>query len=460
MAQQIKQANIWGRIGSGIGKGLAEQLPEEIQRGRLASGLQEITSEQGRKMPLTAQLGALYSLPGVTPQMIQTFGELARLNQQGQAFQNASGQDGQRISPEANQRVNDAARNGMPVESRPLGESISGEAGQMPQPPTPMQRDSGVSPPQIEEPGALSERERTRLPWTPQERNSTISDYISQGFLPDQARQLAADDEARYLAEPGAYQQRRDELRQKAAEAESEFDKQLRTKLQLSPGDKGAVELAGQIPGTALNGLKREMERWLRLNPNKTIKDAADEFSNRGLDLAKTITKFNKDAEISGPEDIIRGAAILDRLRSYQKIFDETGNRDEFKSMLVEKFGLSQPRAASIAFPLTKDIKSYVNSFSPFVKGKPLENSQSNSRRAAIELEDKIGPNDSVLAIANALSEKYPYFDGDAFFEQLDEDSDRLNRRQILELTERTGKILPTWGDFKLFPWLGNGGKK
>jgi len=79
VAQQIKQGNIFGRIGSGIGKGLAEQLPEEIQRGRLASGLQQLTgTEEGRNLPLTSQLGALFSLPGSTPQMQESFGNLLR----------------------------------------------------------------------------------------------------------------------------------------------------------------------------------------------------------------------------------------------------------------------------------------------------------------------------------------------------------------------------------------------
>lgn len=40
--QKIKQGNIFGRIGSGIGQGLAEHAPKEIERSRLASGLKAL----------------------------------------------------------------------------------------------------------------------------------------------------------------------------------------------------------------------------------------------------------------------------------------------------------------------------------------------------------------------------------------------------------------------------------
>ena len=38
MAQEIKNANIWGRVGTEIGKGLSEQVPKEIERIRGTTG--------------------------------------------------------------------------------------------------------------------------------------------------------------------------------------------------------------------------------------------------------------------------------------------------------------------------------------------------------------------------------------------------------------------------------------
>lgn len=76
MAQYIKQGNIFGRIGTGIGKGLAEQLPKEIERGRLASGLKELGEQKG--LTPFQQFSGLASVPGVTPQMIQSGSDLLR----------------------------------------------------------------------------------------------------------------------------------------------------------------------------------------------------------------------------------------------------------------------------------------------------------------------------------------------------------------------------------------------
>ena len=42
MAQYIKNANIFGRIGTGIGKGVNEQLPKEVEHQRFRSGLQKL----------------------------------------------------------------------------------------------------------------------------------------------------------------------------------------------------------------------------------------------------------------------------------------------------------------------------------------------------------------------------------------------------------------------------------
>lgn len=78
MAQYIKNANIFGRVGSGIGQGLAEQIPKEIERNRLASGLQNLSSQQN--LSPFQQFAGLVGVPGAAdrPQVIQTAGELLR----------------------------------------------------------------------------------------------------------------------------------------------------------------------------------------------------------------------------------------------------------------------------------------------------------------------------------------------------------------------------------------------
>lgn len=72
----IAQPNIFGRIGSGIGKGLAESLPKEIERGRLASGLQQLSQQKG--LSPFQQFAGLVSTPGATPQIVESGTNLLR----------------------------------------------------------------------------------------------------------------------------------------------------------------------------------------------------------------------------------------------------------------------------------------------------------------------------------------------------------------------------------------------
>ena len=74
---KIKQGNIWGRLGTGVGKGLADQLPKEIERSRLASGLEDL-SKNGQNLTPFQQFAKLSGTPGITPQMIQSGAELLK----------------------------------------------------------------------------------------------------------------------------------------------------------------------------------------------------------------------------------------------------------------------------------------------------------------------------------------------------------------------------------------------
>jgi hypothetical protein len=78
MAQYVKQANIFGRIGSGIGKGLGEQIPKEVERNRLATGLKELGEQKG--LSPFQQFAGLVGVAHEHPQVVQS-GERI-LNQQ------------------------------------------------------------------------------------------------------------------------------------------------------------------------------------------------------------------------------------------------------------------------------------------------------------------------------------------------------------------------------------------
>lgn len=73
---KVSPGSTLGRIGSGVGKGLAEQLPKEIERERLSQGLKKLGDQ--RDLSPFQQFAGLASLPGITPQMIQSGSDLLR----------------------------------------------------------------------------------------------------------------------------------------------------------------------------------------------------------------------------------------------------------------------------------------------------------------------------------------------------------------------------------------------
>ncbi len=473
MAQYIEQGNIFGRIGSGIGKGLAAQLPEEIQRGRLSQGLKNFETDHQNLNPMQ-QLARLSAIPGVTPQMIQSFSELARNNNQRNAFQNArNGAPPSRDLSGVNQAnvLDQAANAGMPMQQEfnpqanpmPQGGINAGAAGMVPNGQRTPNASSNQRVPEIVNEAPLADRTLTRPPWSPEQRNARIVEYTNQGFLVDQAKQLAADDEARDLAEPAAYQKRLDELTAKSDQARQEFRRQLETKLQ-----KAGEGVFKDVTGEMLVNMERGLERDLRTNPNASFKDVANDWSNRALNTAKAKDQLGKLAQTTGLETFFKGDQTLKKLRSYQDIFKKSGNSEEYYNILRKSpenggFGLSPQGAAVIAYPPNKQAKSYIDNFKPnntkstrFGPVPVPEKIQANARQAALNIEKFLDSDDSLLSIARALSEKDGNFDQQAFFDQLNEDSDqlRLNDRQRRELAESVKDILPTWGDIKYLPWF------
>lgn len=464
-----QQGDIFGRIGKGLGRGLSEQIPKEVERYKLSSGLRSLEQEVGNLTPLQ-QLTRLSSIPGVTPQMVQSFGELARIQNQRNSYRNRLDQSGQVPTERAEEELQEASpdqktRERLPLENQvnpAQAAMIAASSGALDN----RQRTSNVRPEErtaeIVNENPLNPAALTRLPWTPQQRDARILDYANQGFLIDKAEQLASDDEARDLAEPEAYQKRLDQLNEKSDQARQEFRRQLETKLQ-----KSGEGVFKDVTGEMLANMERGMERDLRERPNSSFKDVANDWSNRALNVAKAKDQLSKMAQTTGLESLFKGDQDLNKLRSYQEIFKKAGNSEEYYNLLRKApeeggFGLSTQGAAAVAFPETKKVKEYINSFKPnnnkatqwgsIINPKKIEE---NSIKAAIDIEKLIDADDSLLTIARSLSEKSPSFNQNAFFKQLNEDQDllRLNDRQRRELAEGPKDIIPTWGDVKYLPW-------
>lgn len=444
MAQYIKNANIFGRVGSGIGQGLAEQIPKEIERNRLSSGLQAFEQEHQNLTPMQ-QLARLSAIPGITPQTIQSFSDLAKQQQQRASFERAAGR-GTPPMPQASPGMQDIQ----------FGQSQ--QRAQVPQQQQPPPQQPGVTQrlpeqpyqpqPQIVTEQPIAEKSLPRLPWTPQQRNERISQYGRQGFTPDQAQQLAADDEARDLAEPGVHEKRLEQQESKQKSAREELDRQLQQKLQ-----KDKEGIFKDITGEWKTNLERSMERDLRLHPDMSVTDAANKWSKEALELAEGKTQFAKTAATTGIESLGKGKQTLNKLKTYSELFKKTGNEKEYKNLLISQMGLSPQGAAYVAYDLSPNVKSYI----PKIKSSAKTHPQENAIKVATELGDKITPQDSILAIVRNIKDHDPFFDETAFFGQLREDMHDLGltNTQITEIAEGEDAKKRTWGDILVFPWFG-----
>jgi hypothetical protein len=444
----IKQGNIFGRIGSGVGKGLAEQVPKEIENYRLRTGLKNIAdkSDQGNLSPaqFLAQTAGTY---GITPQMIQSFGELAKIQNQGNAYRRGANQN-----PGLDQQIGGLTSSSTPFqqEINQLGQKMppSGQVNNQQKSPN-IQSTENI--PQVAEGNALNEQNLTRLPWTPQQRQSTIANYIDQGFLPDQAKQLQQDDESRDLAEPTAHKERLKDIEEAKGKVRQSLKRHLETKLQ-----KNEKDVFKDVEGKMILNAERGMIRDLIKNPKADIDNVANDWSERLYNTALAKGKMKTLGKTTGIENFIKGDIAEKKLKEYQDIFKRSGNLDEFNNILQgSDFGMSAQAAASVSYPPNPKINKLLSNYrSNSGNNYDASKKSQEARKIALDLENDIGPDDSVLSIVRKLSEKDRFFDQQSFLDQISEDKDQLglNERQRLELAEGVRNILPNWADLLYLP--------
>lgn len=452
MVQVIPQSGtLFGRIGAGLGRGLSEQLPKSVEQYRLSEGLKQFEQDSSELNPMQ-QLARLSSIPNITPQMIQSFQELAKQQNQGNAYRKSSGSINQSPSQlDRGMNANADASEGMsqnvksPTSKTPTSKTpTSGQVDNQQRTPN-VGRSEDV--PQVAEGNPLNKQNLTRNPWSPQQRNSTIADYIGQGFLPEQAKELAADDEARDLAQPDAYKQRQSEIKSAKVEVREALKRHLETKLQ-----KTGDNVFKDVEGPMILNAERGMLRDLIMNPKADIDNVANDWSERLRRTALAKGNLKKLGSTSGWENFLKGSEPYKKLKEYQDIFKRSDNLEEFKNILQgEEFGMSPQAASSVAYPLSQKVNTYISNVGPSAIP---NNTDQKARKAAIEIGKDLGEDDSLLSIARAMTQRDPYFDQQAFFDQMAEDKNKigLNERQRLELAEGAQGILPNWGDLLYLP--------
>lgn len=406
MAQTIKQGNLFGRIGSGVGKGLAEQLPKEIERNRLSAGLEKL----GQQKDLTPfqQYSGLLTLPGMTPQGLQTAGDLLKQ----QAYLNAlkNQYEGDK-NPNVNKYTPDQQDFNQPT------------AGEIPS---------------LATPDSTEESYKTYIPPTEQqERNEAF-----QNFKQNPARYNNDFNEA--LKERKAITARNQEIQQAYQDQEKiAVDKEEKL--------KGALDKEAQRLGIIPIGENRNFDPKLYQMFEEKILNSilSKKEGGEGLTQEQAIKKHSnelltayenyKDLDTLStwsPREFNR------RTNAIQKNFKTLGQPAQkiMKDTLITKYKVSPLYAAHKAYPIDEKQMPTLNKLKPFVgsaRATALAPKMTNAMYA--QLKKEMGKNNSPLSVAYELRQKDR--DPRGFLDYLDKNRDDLEVWQSNEIQKNVNLL-------------------
>ncbi len=457
-----RKGSIFGRIGSGLGKGLAEQLPKEVERGRLASGLQKFEQESANLTPIQ-QLARLSSIPGITPQMIQSFGELAKQQNLRNAYSRGRNQNNNQ--PVNNQGQNENYSNldnvqfgqfpGQPPNQNRINNQPQQQNQTIPSD-IPREQEATSNPPAANE-NPLSGKYIPANPWNAQMDEKAIGDAFDYGYATTfpEARTYADKQRELYENAPEKYREQLDYKKGVDKEVDDLFDKHLQTRLQ-----KEGKDTYQDIPGDLQLNIKK-IARNAVSTGKMTPEQAAEYYSKKGLDLVKDKGQALRIANRDVYDRLIphKKEETIKNLMHIAKNFSEMGSEEDFYNFLRsdEKgkdgrqmgMGLSPGGAAILQYPRTDKVKSLINK----TKISP-KNAAESTRAFADNLFNVMTPKDSFLSIARQMKQQDPKFDEYAFFDYLRENKDQYgsNKRLDREVSNGVSDFFPNWRDIGLFP--------
>lgn len=413
MVQIIEQpGNIAGRIGKGFAQGLSEQLPDEIKRGRLSSGLERIAN-QSNLTPLQQSSHLLKS--GFSPEQLSQYLPLLQKAQQTQAYlQNADRGSNEQRQPQINIENVEA-----PTVTRQAGQESYQSQGEIP----------------------INQQVRGAnylQPMTPQQKEQETAKLIRQGrFLdPEEARAYIDKQDNERVQGDLAFKGRQELV-------ENEFNNILQKKLQKSP-EGTFVDLSGELQEKLLNKAKSEVA--LGSNPNQV----ASKYSQEALRLAQAHQNLRKTGSAKWFQ--LSPSTALKQLQEQRKAYEKVGGLEEFANEVQSTQDLSKHYARNLAYPLTKEVNNLIAN----TKGRP-GGIGIGSREKELKLADEIGkninPDDSIFSIGLQLNRKG--LDDETVLDYIrDNYSDNLNQRQLTELQEYK-PVNPNIADIFLYTFFG-----
>lgn len=332
MGYSVSPGSAAGRFGEGFGRGLGEQLPAEVERYRLSQGLKKLANMQETD-PLQ-QMAHISALPGITPQMIQTFGELLRNRARGQAFQKGVSQNKalQEVSKiPAKMSREESSEQGLPYEQ--------GE----------------------EKPSSITTREPLEAALKPPKPKTYAQLVNRAGEMFNENPALFSHDPSQALQAAQAEEQlRQSQYQTSLAQRSGERDVQQNIKNLLS--ERGESVLGAAVPGRVK----------AKLIDKATQAVLPKNQGGEGLTEEEAAKKYGKELdEISRDYDAIRGLDGITMfmtenpkgaIRSLQKKFAKRDELEDFADSMISNNGVSPPKAYYEAYPFSDKSKKLVDS--------------------------------------------------------------------------------------------------
>lgn len=438
MSYSVKQGNIFGRIGSGIGQGLADQIPKEIERNRLSQGLQALET-QGSNLSPFQQFSRLSAIPGITPQMIQSGAELLKQGGVRNALVQGSSPQGGQSTPSQqdfkNAQFNAAQNQGQNQEGSPESQSLTTR--------TPL--------------------EATLNPYIPKslpEIQNRAGQLLQQspGLYPNpqDALQAAIQEDAQNQAVNAALQGQRTN--------EQGIQDRLAAELKNRQETLGA-KIPGNVEAELLDKATNSVKPKNQGGEGLTEREAAQKYGKQMDEISRQYQDLYSVGNWSilnrSPQDNKRN------LKAIRDKFKERNDLENLADQYITQNGLSPSKAYYLAYPVS-DSKSLNNAMVklPALKkdivttsGTPIRQVPKDvQQQKSLEASERIGKlmdqNSSPLSIAEEFQAKG--YDPEVWLNYVQKNRKNLNltERQAREL-DKPRNIIPTLNDLWLFSLSG-----
>lgn len=385
MSYTIKPGDALGRLGQGFGKGLSEQLPKEIERYRLASGLKQFEQESSGLNPVQ-QATRLASIYGMTPELMYTLSPLLRQQMKTDA--------GEKFGSGSDQKTKDIIGNKQNI--NPTAPQPKNKLS-----PTPQEAASNIK--------GIKSLESTKAQVTPivkmsGEQKAVEASRISRetGLPYDDAKNIVEENEAANISNQ--------QEQRVVGEAADILRNRVKNNLEKRWGKEN---VAKNIPSEIQSFLLDKMETDLAdPNNNRSETDLEKLYGERGKNLGKATSNLEAKSKEHFPEWSPK--KIGDSIKEAREIYKNEDSLELLADQISSLFNTTAPASSYLAIPPTKEPRKYFSNYKKLPHGPSISPYadelnkviDKKSIQAADDLSKMDLSNDSLLSLAFEANKK------------------------------------------------------